>query len=56
MMELERLEKRLEAVEERMWLLEMADILRGKEKDEWEDLRREKLNLIIRIGQIKRGE
>ena len=48
-------EQRLEQIENRMWALEMADFLRGREQEEWEELRREKIKLLREIANEERG-
>lgn len=50
---LNELKARMEKVECRMWMLEMADYLYGAERAEWERLHREKMQLIVEIAKLE---
>lgn len=39
------IKKRIDQIEFRMWYIEMADYIRGDERREYEELRREKAEL-----------
>ena len=51
---LEQLKKELEKVEERIWWLEMADILRGEERNEWYAKLAERRKLKDEIHKLER--
>lgn len=52
----ETLEARKEQIEDRMFLLEMADFLRGEEKEAHDKLYYEKLEIITRLRQLREEE
>lgn len=43
------IKKRIDQIEFRMWYIEMADYIRGDERREYEELRREKAELEARL-------
>lgn len=51
---LEQLKKELEKVEERIWWLEMADVLRGEERNEWYAKLAERRKLKDEIHKLER--
>lgn len=52
-MTLAEMEQRLEEIKNRIWWLDMADRLVGREKEEWEKLTDEKILLIGQIRKLK---
>ena len=52
-MTLAEMEQRLEEIKNRIWWLDMADRLVGREKEEWEKLTDEKIRLIGQIRKLK---
>lgn len=53
MTKLQQLEQRLEQVEHRIWVLELADRLFGEEQKEWYKKRAERQHLIREIRELK---
>ena len=51
---LEQLKKELEKVEERIWWLEMADVLRGEERNDWYAKLAERRKLKDEIHKLER--
>lgn len=43
------IKERISQIESRMWYIEMADYIRGDERKEYEELRREKAELEARL-------
>ena len=52
----ETLEARKEVIEDRMFLLEMADFLRGEEKEMHDKLYYEKLEIITALRKLREAE
>ena len=52
-MTIKEMEQRLDEITERIWWLDMIDILHGREKEEWENLTREQRQLIVKIRLAK---
>lgn len=48
------LEARLEAVERKMWYIEMADYIRGSERIEYERLKAERYRLLDEISKAEK--
>ena len=55
-MTLAEMEQRLDEITEKIWWLDMADRLAGREKEEWEKLTNEKICLIGQIRELKEGK
>ena len=55
-MTLAEMEQRLEEIKNRIWWLDMADRLVGREREEWERLTDEKIRLIGQIRKLKEGK
>lgn len=53
MMKLEQLQERLEKVTREIWLLEMADFLRGDERNQWYKKNAEKRHLMAEIQALQ---